>query len=268
MLAFAAAPIWAAQEEAARIGGVEVVVWTPSEAHREPLAVIVFSHALYMCPTQSRYLTSEIADAGYLVIAPRHTDSSCNLFSWPSFSRMSLKPSPMWTEADFRDRADDVRAVVDAIPNEPRFRAIADCARLALIGHSLGGYTVLGLGGAWPSWRLPGVKAIVALTPYSLPFQSSDGLGRISAPVMYQAGALDPIFTLPLERYGYAQTPKPKFLVEFTSATHMAWTDFGISDRDGIASYAIAFLDHFVKGAPEAPALQDALPGVLNLWRD
>jgi len=268
MLALAASLAWAADEEATSIGGVEVVVWTPSKVHAARLAIVIFSHALYMCPTQSRYLTSVIADAGYLVVAPRHTDSSCNFFSWPSFSRMSLKPSPLWSDNDFRDRADDVRAVVDAISSEPRYRAIADTERLALVGHSLGGYTVLGLGGAWPSWRLRGVKAIVALTPYSLPFERSDGLARISAPIMYQTGTLDPIFTMPLERFGYARTPKPKFLVEFTAASHMAWTDLGMSDRTGIASYAIAFLDHFVKDAPEGAVLQSALPGVLNLWRD
>ena len=74
---------------------------------------------------------------------------------------------------------------------------------------------------------MPGVRAIVALTPYSLPFQQSEGLRHIAAPIMYQAGALDPIFTIPLEQFGYAQTPKPKYMVEIAWASHMAWTDLG-----------------------------------------
>ncbi len=118
----------------------------------------MFSHALYMCPTQSRYLTGALADAGYLVIAPRHADSSCSFSMWPSLSRMSLKPSSMWTDSDFRDRADDIRTVVNALADDPRYQHVADLGRLALVGHSLGGYTVLGLGGAWPSWQLPGVR--------------------------------------------------------------------------------------------------------------
>lgn len=267
-LLLAATPVRAADEVEARIGGINVVVWTPSGANHERLAVVLFSHALFLCPSQSRYLTAVLADAGYLVIAPRHTDSSCSPLAWPSLSRMSLKPSLLWGDDDYRDRADDIRAVVEALPDDPLYRGIADMGRLALVGHSLGGYTVLGLGGAWPSWRLPGVRAIVALTPYLLPFQYSEGLRHISVPIMYQTGTLDPIFTVPLEHFGYAQTPAPKFLVEFTSASHMAWTDFGVSDRDEIIDCAIAFLDHYVRDAPEAPVLHAALPGVSSLWRD
>jgi predicted dienelactone hydrolase len=263
-----AAPVWAAEEVTTRIGGIDVVVWTPSAVEDKPLAVVLFSHALLMCPTQSRYLTSALADAGYLVIAPRHADSSCAPFAWPSLSRMSLKPAFLWSDEDYRDRADDIRSVIDGLREDPHYHDLADLSRLALVGHSLGGYTVLGLGGAWPSWRLPGVRGIVALTPYSLPFERSEGLRHISVPVMYQMGTLDPIFTLPLEHFGYAQTPNPKYLVEFTSSSHMAWTDFGISDRDEIVAYALAFLDHFVRDEPGTPALYAALPGVSILWHD
>lgn len=259
---------FAADEHTARIGGVDVVVWTPSRPTDQRLAVIVFSHALYMCPTQSRYLTRALADAGYLVIAPRHADSSCSPSFRPSISRMSGKPSPLWSDSDYRDRADDIRKVVDALADDPQYGKLADVARLGLVGHSLGGYTVLGLGGAWPSWRLPGVRAIVALTPYSLPFDETEGLRHLSAPTMYQAGELDPVFTLPLEHTGYARTPNPKYLVEMAWASHMAWTDLGVSDRATIVDYAIAFLDHYVRGGPETPPLHAALPGVSSFRHD
>jgi len=262
MFVLAAAPACAADEEATRIGGVDVVVWTPSTGDREQLPLVMFSHALYMCPGQSSYLTRALADAGYLVIAPRHADSSCSFSAQPSVWRMSGKPSPLWTDSDYRDRADDIRTVLNALPEDPRYRSRIDPGRLALVGHSLGGYTVLGLGGAWPSWQLPGVRAIVALTPYSLPFQRSEGLSHISAPIMYQAGTLDPVFTVPLEEFAYAQTPEPKYLVKMAWANHMAWTDFGLSGREAIVSYAIAFLDCYVKGAPERLTLLDAQQGV------
>ncbi len=258
----------AADEESTRIGGVEVVVWRPSASAQEALPVVMFSHALYMCPTQSRYLTSALADEGYLVIAPQHADSSCSMSVSPSLSRISGKPSLLWTDDDYRDRAEDIRTVVAGLRHDRRYRDIADPGRLALMGHSLGGYTVLGLGGAWPSWRLPGVRAIVALTPYALPFQHSDGLARLSVPTMYQVGAFDPVFTLPLMLFGYAQTPSPKYLVEISWANHMAWTDLGISDRDAIVSYVVAFLDHHVRQAPAALALQSAQPGVSGYWHD
>ena len=137
-----------------------------------------------------------------------------------------------------------------------------DVGRLALVGHSLGGYTVLGLGGAWPSWKLSGVRAILAFTPYSLPFQRSGGLRKLSAPVMYQAGTLDQVFTLPLNLSGYDQSPAPKYFVEFTTAAHLAWTDLWFGGHDEIVDYALAFFDHYVKGVPARPALRTKLPGV------
>lgn len=261
-------PASAADERSTRIGGIDVTIWTPSASDGATLPVLIFSHALYMCPTQSSYLTGSLADAGYLVIAPRHADSSCSLSVSPRLSRMSAKPSPLWNDGDYRDRAEDVRAVVEALPGDPRYRAVADLRRLALMGHSLGGYTVLGLGGAWPSWRLPGVRAIVALTPYSLPFQQSDGLRHLAVPTMYQVGALDPVFTTPLEQFGYAQTPSPKVMVEISWATHMAWTDLGLSSRHAIVSYVSAFLDHYLKDVPESEVLRVGLPGVSGLRRN
>jgi predicted dienelactone hydrolase len=263
-----ALPAHAATEETAEIGGIAVVVWSGAETDDAAQPVVVFSHGMYMCPTQSRYLTGALADAGYLVIAPRHADSNCEWSVAPDLSRLGWKPSLMWSDGDYRDRADDIRTLVHALPDDPRFAAHADLSRLALAGHSLGGYTVLGLGGAWPSWRLPGVKAILALTPYSLPFQRSEGLRRLAAPVMYQAGTLDPVFTLPLGLSGYPKSPSPKYFVELATAAHLAWTDLGLGDRDTIVDYALAFLDHHVKGAPAGIALHTRLPGVAKFEHD
>ena len=256
-------PALASHEEALRIGGVDAVAWYDATSSIEPMPVVVFSHAMHMCPTQSRYLTRALADAGYLVIAPRHADSNCT-FSVPDVSRFGWKPSLMWNDSDFRDRADDIRRVVAALDVDPRFRHRVDSSRLALAGHSLGGYTVLGLGGAWPSWRLPGVRAILALSPYSLPFQRSEGLRKLAAPVMYQAGTLDPVFTLPLELSGYAQSPAPKYFVEFGTAAHLAWTDLGVYGQDAIVDYALAFIDHYVRDAPARAPLAQKLPGVIK----
>ncbi|HVF65144.1 MAG TPA: hypothetical protein VNE58_14225, partial [Casimicrobiaceae bacterium] len=46
--------------------------------------------------------------------AQESADSNCTL-SLPALSRNGSKPSLMWSDGDFRDRADDVRAVVKAL---------------------------------------------------------------------------------------------------------------------------------------------------------
>src|SRR5690242_15623030 len=183
----------AVNEQSLSLGGVEVVVWSDRSESGTPQPVVVFSHGIGLCPTQTRFLTRALASAGYLVVAPEHADSSCSDLnpSLPDPTRMALKPALMWTDRDYSDRADDVRNVVAALKSDTRFRERADMTRLALAGHSLGGYTVLGLGGAWPTWTLPGVKAIVALSPYSAPFRAKQGLRKLHAPVMYQGGTLD-----------------------------------------------------------------------------
>ena len=71
-----------------------------------------------------------------------------------------------------------------------------DWDHFGLVVHSLGGYTVLALGGGWKSWKLSGVKAVLALSPYSAPFTVSHTLGDIHIPVMYQGGTLDAGITL------------------------------------------------------------------------
>ena len=164
--------------------------------------------------------------------------------------------SMLWTDEDYSDRADDIRNLVAALRDDARFNSIADLSRLALIGHSLGGYTVLGLAGAWPKWTLPGVKAVLALAPYALPFRRTEGLRHLTAPVMYQAGEYDPVFTRPMHR-AFDQSPQPKYFVEIEHAWHLTWADVGVLHPRSIIAYAIAFLDRYLKDSSESSLLDD-----------
>ena len=79
----------------------------------------------------------------------------------------------------------------EAFENDPIYAGLIDHSRVALVGHSLGGYRVLALAGAWPTWRKKGIAAVVALAPFAQPF----GLGAtpfgIDVPVLFQAGSRD-----------------------------------------------------------------------------
>jgi len=111
---------------------------------------------------------------------------------------------------------------MDAIKTDSRFRGLVDLDRLGLAGHSLGGYTVLALGGAWEDWKLSGVKAVLALSPYSQPFILTDTLSDLDAPVMYQGGTRDFGITPSLRKNegAYEMSPSPKYYVEFQRAGH------------------------------------------------
>jgi predicted dienelactone hydrolase len=60
--------------------------------------------------------------------------------------------------------------LIDALRNDARWKDRIEWSRVALAGHSLGGYTVLGLAGGWASWKLPSIKAVLAMSPYCDPF--------------------------------------------------------------------------------------------------
>jgi len=147
--------------------------------------------------------------------------------------------------ADFRDRADDIRRLLAAIRIDDRFRTHVDLSHLGLVGHSLGGYTVLGLSGAWASWKMPGISAVLALSPYAEPFMEQRTLSGLSVPVMYQGGNFDFMKMPGMHKTSgaYDQSPSPKYFVEFDLASHWAWTNFGFGVHDQIAAY----LDPYVK---------------------
>ena len=257
-----------AREFSLSIAGLAVTEWEGDAPAAGALPVVVFSHGFHGCAIQSRFLMRAFAEAGYLVFAPNHRDAVCGGGAGSLFDRPQvpfLHPEE-WTEASYRDRAEDIEKLVEALHNDSARHARIDWGRLALAGHSLGGYTVLGLTGAWPSWRLPGVRAVLALSPYSQPFLRAGTLHGLAAPVMYQGGTLDFGITPALDRVGgaFAVSPAPKYFVELRGATHFAWTDLGRRNRDEIVAYSLAFLDHALNGAP-AGILHSAGPGIADL---
>ncbi|CAN5477853.1 hypothetical protein BH09VER1_BH09VER1_27080 [soil metagenome] len=234
------------------LGDLKVVVW--SEPAKAPQPVLIFSHGFHGSATQSSALMETFAKAGYLVFAPQHRDAiyTGGTAKWTDQAAVPFAKEETWTDATYLDRAVDIRNLIKAIASDARFRKQADLSRLGLVGHSLGGYTVLGLGGAWPSWKMPGVKAILALSPYAKPFIVHDTLKGLCAPVMYQGGTRDMGISpsLHMVKGAYELSPEPKFLVEFGGAGHFAWTDLRDTDNAAIVAYGLAFLDHYVKGAP------------------
>ena len=81
---------------------------------------------------------------------------------------------------------------------------------------------------------------------------------------MYQGGTRDPGITPSIDKSGgaYDQSLPPKVFVEFTGATHFAWTNIGVVARMSIVAYSVAFLDHYVRDTQIDPLLTRALPDV------
>jgi predicted dienelactone hydrolase len=257
-----------AAEQVIALAGLSVTAWAPDTAPAAKAPVIIFSHGFHGCATQSRFLMKALAGAGYVVFAPNHHDATCDGGDqhWRDKSEVPFGDVGAWTDTSYRDRGDDIRRLIDALKNDEHWRDRLDWSRLGLAGHSLGGYTVLALAGGWPRWRLDGVKAVLALSPYAQPCLKQRTLGGLAAPVMYQGGTLDVGITPWLRKStgAYDQSPSPKYFVEFAHASHFAWTDFGRVAHDAIIEYSLAFLDHYVRGAPAAPILSGGGAGVAD----
>jgi predicted dienelactone hydrolase len=258
-----------AAEQTIKIAGLTVTVWQPDAKPAGTLPAVIFSHGFHGCATQSRFLATAFASAGYVVFAPNHRDATCaggsaRLADGPE---VPFSDPTGWDETTYRDRADDVRRLIAALETDASWQARIDWSRLGLAGHSLGGYTVLGLGGAWPSWKLGRVKAVLALSPYSKPFTVHRTLAGLAAPVMYQGGTRDlgitPGVSKPMGAYD--QSPMPKYFVEFDAAGHLAWTNLTSQAHDAIIAYSLAFMNHYLKDAAAGATLTQAATGVAAL---
>jgi predicted dienelactone hydrolase len=237
-----------------------------SSCDRYPL--VVFSHGYEACSTQSLFLTEALARAGYLVVAPDHKDALCKV-DQPREGRMARAEEPFrepgqWDQNTYVDRRNDIRNVISEILLDEQLSAHIDPTRIGAAGHSLGGYTVAGMAGAWSSWKDPRIRAVLLLSPYVAPFLEHGTLGQIKVPVMYQGGTRDFGITPSVQRRGngaYDSTSSPKFFLNIRAIGHMGWTNlicrqYGSAQAcetespaaKTITDYGIAFFNQFLKG--------------------
>jgi predicted dienelactone hydrolase len=264
-----AAPVLAApvKQTLTTDSGLTYSAWLPKDfaRHHHDVPLILFSHGFGGCAQQSRTLTQALADAGYAVLAPNHKDKGCERYTTGMVSGLwkmmtgrgpdkSFGDDAKWDADTEVSRAHDMKALLDfALSHAPYADAI-DPARIGLMGHSLGGYTVLGLAGAWPQWRDPRFKAVLALAPFSTPFVDRGTLGKITIPVMYQGGTKDRLIEPALVAQSYAMTRAPKYLVMLKGGGHFAFTELSKSYQATIAAYAVGFFDSALRGK-SAPKL-------------
>jgi dienelactone hydrolase len=264
--------VGSSQAITAKIAGLDVAVWQPKGSG--PFPLVIFSHGFHGRNTQSEFLMRAMAQAGYLVIAPNHGDASLTGSQAGSHagsqasSQESFRQPKNWSDATYIDRRDDIAMLVSALHLNSKFESLIDWKRIALAGHSLGGYTVLGLAGAWPSWKLPGVKAIIAMSPYCQPFLASGNLASLDLPVMYQGGTRDFGITPSVKKPAgaFAKTGAPAYFVEFDKMGHLGWTTFNRDkvEQDLITQYCLAFLDKYLKDQ-DSSVLKTKLSGVSDL---
>lgn len=253
----------------------------PIAAGRFPL--VLFSHGFGGCSTQAAFFTEELARHGYVVVAPDHRDATVCHVAEPERPANTKPEEPFrsprtWSDSTYADRRDDLEAAISDLLRAPDFAQHIDATHIAATGHSLGGYTALGISGAWPPWKDRRVVATVLFSPYAFPFLTNGDLRRIGVPLLYEGGTRDTIITPATQRPGgfYSLSPPPKYFVDITGAGHLSFADdacrgaatvracSGLAIPALIDRYAIAFLDRYVKREQGATLTQKA-PGITTL---
>lgn len=231
-----------------KMAGMNVAAWLP-EPSSYPAPLILYSHGYHGINVQCSFAKKEMAKHGYIVLAPNHIDAigaPGSISLNPLFAR-----TDKWSERTFKNRADDIKNLLEFLKKDPHWKDKIDWDRVGLCGTSLGGYTVLGLSGAWSQQKMPEIKAVLAQVPYTKPLVDKRLLENIHIPVMYQGGSMD-FLTPEVVREGgaYDLTHSPTHYVEFKRATHIFWSSLNLSKKrkEEMCYYNLAFFDKYLKG--------------------
>lgn len=220
--------------------------------------VIVISHGVAGDRTTLGYLARHLASYGFGVATIEHVGGNANRF-WRYFAGLTTAPAA----TEFLNRPRDVSFVLDEIQRraitDPRWQRL-DPQQAGVIGQSLGGYTVLALGGAeinfdrlqrdcYPdrslnlsvflqcrATELPRqryalqdrrIKAVFALNPIASSIFGAQGIATINVPTFLLAGGEDivaPAVPEQIYPFTWLQTPN-KYLAVFDRGTHFSVLD-------------------------------------------
>jgi predicted dienelactone hydrolase len=172
--------------------------------------VVLFSHGASGMRLQSSFLTSHLASHGMIVVAPDH----------PSRDLMNALGGR--TDDEQTDPVDDLLGSLDLILAEnddeaSRFAGRVEPGRVAALGHSAGGGTILG---AALDDRVGSYVSMAAGGP-------AEGSEFPDVPSLFVAGATDEIVT-PADRTrpAFEAAPAPTAYVEIAETGHNGFNDF------------------------------------------
>lgn len=125
--------------EPAKLGENGVFVGIPAVRNAAPRPgshpLVILSHGYGGSWRNLNWLAGELVGKGYVVAAPNHPGTT-------SMDRRLEEAGRLW------ERPRDVSRVIDALSEDASIAGDVDESRVAVIGHSLGGWTAMALAGA------------------------------------------------------------------------------------------------------------------------
>jgi predicted dienelactone hydrolase len=209
-----------------------------------------------------RSISTHLAKHGYIVALVEHAGNNRNDNSLAD------------AHENLVNRPRHVRLAIDAVCAHGEFAARVALERVAVIGHSLGGYTALAVAGGVP-WSKTGqrvdtvpdprVRALVLLAPATAFYRAPDSLRRVSVPILMLIAEHDPL------------TPRWHAEVVLNGVPDPDRVTCRLIENAGHFSFLSPFPDYLKKARfPPAndpqgfdrEAFHERLPGELRGWLD
>lgn len=246
-----------------------------------PYPLLVFSHGYGSSGIGSVFFTERMAAHGWIVAAPDHNDrhSSVRIRSGQlkDFDRKGLfrhaqeiGASGPEDRGDFDYRLNEMRLVIDGMLASEEFGGLIDDDRLAVGGHSFGGFTALAFCGTLEEYHDPRVKALLLFSTGAGGYlYTKDELGRVEIPALLFLGEREKdqlrggVSMTDLSQKIFGAVSSSKYLLEVKGASHFSFNNrFSRRFRtrflagtekhfNVIRRYSIAFLETHVSGNTE-----------------
>ena len=254
--------------------GSEGPIWADATTR---FPVLLFSHGLTGSPISNDYIEAinVFVRRGYVVVAPFHGDPRIADVNIENFSDI------LYALAHFRDfvalqavRPLELHAVLDALLAKPEWSARVDAGRIGAFGASIGGQSVMLLGGAAltttiglsskPVLTDPRVTAAVGYVPYFgisvYPAFGRDqkGLDNVTLPFLALSGTADTTAPIGPTRDGIHRLVNTHELVALQGVQH----GFDPAFSNDIFTWSLAFLAGQLSGDPVARAASARMTSV------
>jgi predicted dienelactone hydrolase len=244
--------------------GADLPLFADPTAHYPMLA---FAHGYRGSPLSHDYLAamSVFASYGYIVVAPFYGDPRfCDLTLDNLSNDVALLLNLRSFTALQALRAISTSPALDLMLSNPPWRDHIDATQIGGFGASMGGETLLLMGGAGlttsPEFAQtqvtvdPRLKAAVGYVPFFGEFflpafgRDQSGLDRVTLPYLAISGTSDTLAPIVMTEQGIKRLTGTRELVSLVGVTH----GFDVASTNDIYTWALTFLDAEVRGNPAA----------------
>ncbi len=275
--------------------GIVALDAAPYRAAR-PYPLLVFSHGYGGSGLSAAFLTERLAARGWIVAAPDHLDRYSAVRIRTGRNKdldrrglLSYAEKIANSDADHRDdylyRLDELKTVLDQMLESGQFGKLIDRKRIAVGGHSFGGFTALGLCGAIEDRRDDRIKAVLLYSTGAAGYLYRENeLQRVKMPSLYFLGEREKgqkRGTRTMEELAdrvYRNAAPPKYFLVVKGGNHFSFNN-RFTDKLGsrflggseeqfevIRRYSIAFLEKYVSGQEDGSGILERQDPLLTRY--